>query len=274
MPEYWSGMEYESKYQKVWKCTNPNALELGPRKKLTAQDPLVHHGCHFGHAVHSFCNMQALVSNGTSPNDTWLEACIMDSPEKEVIDITDLIQKGAKSAHADNTKGTKSAIINWITPKGQSLNPHIPWNVKASHGFNHEHPGALLCPAGLDWNNNDTKNKLINRQIQVAGDEWPVFLYANYSYDIEDLWNGLLHSGLLVSLSAFKHIFTCPSSVDQEPKATCSGNAHIHAHFALTLAQVFSWTDLVANSGCFYNSIVMLLDNPEEKDEVDQLLTW
>jgi len=46
-----------------------------------------------------------------------------------------------------------------------------------------------------------TKTKLMNGQIQVAGDQWPVFLYANYTYDPEDPWNGLLHNGLLVSVS-------------------------------------------------------------------------
>ena len=49
----------------------------------------------------------------------------------------------------------KSVIIDWITPKGQTLNPHIPRNVKSSHGFNHERTGALLCPAGLDWANSE-----------------------------------------------------------------------------------------------------------------------
>ena len=63
------------------------------------------------------------------------------------------IQKGANSARADDTKGMKGLIIDWITPKGQSLVPHIPRNAKAGHGFNHEHTGALLCPAGLDWKN-------------------------------------------------------------------------------------------------------------------------
>ena len=46
-----------------------------------------------------------------------------------------------------------------------------------------------------------TKAKLTNGQIQVAGDQWPVFLYADYIYDTEDPWNGLLHNGLLVSMS-------------------------------------------------------------------------
>lgn len=58
-----------------------SALQLGPRKKpsvtsfvilqllpltvcRTTQDPLVHHGRHFGRAVHAFCNVQTLITNG------------------------------------------------------------------------------------------------------------------------------------------------------------------------------------------------------------------
>jgi hypothetical protein len=57
-----------------------NALELGPRKRpyvdlsvipssislllRTAQDPLVHHGRHFGRVVHAFCSVQTLITNG------------------------------------------------------------------------------------------------------------------------------------------------------------------------------------------------------------------
>ncbi|KIJ58150.1 hypothetical protein HYDPIDRAFT_119899 [Hydnomerulius pinastri MD-312] len=266
--------------------------------------------------MHAFCNVQTLLTNGivllseeASDNDEsltaierreyaifrellrmvpGLETRLMTSSEEDVMLIGELIQKGVNGARADDTKGMKSAIIDWITPKGQSLNPHIPRNVKSGRGFNHERTGALLCPAGLDWANTETRMKLVNGQIQVAGDQWPIFLYANYTYDAEDPWNGLLRSGLLVS--AYKHIFTSPSSVDQEPKATRSGNARIHgmravtkasiayvatqARFSLTSAQVFSRTDLVTDSERFYSTIVELLDDLEEKDEVDQLLTW
>ncbi|KIM61427.1 hypothetical protein SCLCIDRAFT_25912 [Scleroderma citrinum Foug A] len=81
-----------------------------------------------------------------------------------------------------------------------------------------------------------------------------------------------------------------PSSVDQEPKVACCGNAHLHgmqsvtkvsiayvttqAHFALTSAQVFSCTDLITDSEHFYTSILDLLSDLDEKDEVDQLLMW
>jgi hypothetical protein len=39
-------------------------------------------------------------------------------------------------------------------------------------------------------------------------------------------------------LQAFKHIFTSPSSVDQEPKATRSGNARIHGMTQVTAASI------------------------------------
>ncbi|KIM61426.1 hypothetical protein SCLCIDRAFT_25911 [Scleroderma citrinum Foug A] len=160
------------------KHTNPSALELGLRKKPSIQDPLVHCSRHFGCAVHTFCSIQTLVTNGIihmGEDDTellsaveWkelaifcellkmvprLEAWLMESSEDEVISISDLIQKGINGACADDTKGMKGAIIDWITPKGQSLTLHIPWNVKSGRGFNHERTGALLCPTGLDWNN-------------------------------------------------------------------------------------------------------------------------
>ncbi|KAF8834906.1 hypothetical protein BDN67DRAFT_992561 [Paxillus ammoniavirescens] len=200
-------------------------LQLGPRKRLTPPDPLVHHGRHFGRAVHAFCNAQTLITNGLvyiAQDDLeslsaieqkeytvfreflhlvpGLEGHLMTSSEEEVVQIADLIQKGANGARADDTKGMKGAIVDWITPKGQSLNPHIP------HKF---------------------------------------FLYANFAYNLKDPWNGLLRSSILVS-----------------------------ARFALTSAHVFSCTDLVTDSERFYNSILELLDEEDERDEVDQLLMW
>ena len=48
-----------------------------------------------------------------------------------------------------------------------------------------------------------TRAKLTNGEIQVVGDQWPIFLYADYTYNVEDPWNGLLRSGLLVSVSLY-----------------------------------------------------------------------
>ncbi|KAG2135064.1 hypothetical protein BD769DRAFT_1352988 [Suillus cothurnatus] len=92
-----------------------------------------------------------------------------------------------------------------------------------------------------------------------SGDQWPMFLYAGYVYDSEDPWKGLLRSEILIF--GFKHIFTSPSSVDREPKATRSGNAYLHGmktvtkgslayvatqvRFSLSSSSVFSRTNTV-----------------------------
>ena len=54
-----------------------------------------------------------------------------------------------------------------------------------------------------------TKIKLSNGEMQVKGDQWPIFLYADYTYDFEDPWNGLLHSGLLVLVSFIAISYDC-----------------------------------------------------------------
>jgi hypothetical protein len=63
-----------------------------------------------------------------------------------------------------------------------------------------------------------------------------MFLYFGYVYDPEAPWQGLLRSEILVCVSSlgFKHVFTSPSSVEKEPKATCSGNAYLHGMKSVT----------------------------------------
>jgi hypothetical protein len=107
-------------------------------------------------------------------------------------------------------------------------------------------------------------------------------------------------------MQAYKHIFTSPSSVVKEPKATRSGNARIHGmtrvtpasiayiatqvsflisfrllfslliqvRFALSSSPVFSRTDTSTDSETFYNSMLDLFYDVHEKDEVDALLAW
>ncbi|KAG2758156.1 hypothetical protein P692DRAFT_201835498 [Suillus brevipes Sb2] len=101
----------------------------------------------------------------------------------------------------------------------------------------------------------------------VCGDQWPVFLYAHYVYDHDDPWSGLLKSRLLVC--AYKHVFTSPSSVNREPKATRSGNARLHGMNCVTMASI-----AYIATQTFYHSLLDLLEDPKESKEVDELLTW
>ncbi|KAG6905869.1 hypothetical protein DXG01_017226 [Tephrocybe rancida] len=304
-----------------------NALALGPRKRPSGQDPYVGHGRHFGRTIHALCRVKAVINNGlfiqekidlngqsledllaeyAAPDSFTVTAqqyaifeqltkltpnlreTIFTSSEEEVARIADLLQKGANGARSDDTKSLKGAVIEWITPKGQALTPPLTRNVKIDRGYHHERTGSLLCPTGLNWQDSDIKEKLRSGELLVSGDEWPVFVYHEYTYDPEDPWNGAFRSLLLVK--AFKHVFTSPSSVDKDPKATRSGNARLHdmisvtpasiayiatqVRFSLCSSSIFSRTDNVTDSERFYSSVLETFMDPEENDEVNKLVDW
>ncbi len=74
---------------------------------------------------------------------------------RDTHDLPHQLQKGASSARSDDTKSLKSAIVDWLTPPGESLTPPIARNVKTGRGFHHEITGGLLCPAGVDWSDKE-----------------------------------------------------------------------------------------------------------------------
>ncbi|KAH6894924.1 hypothetical protein BKA70DRAFT_1439093 [Coprinopsis sp. MPI-PUGE-AT-0042] len=214
---------------------------------------------------------------------------LVEASEEEVMAVSAMIQMGANSARSDDTKTLKSAIVDWITPPdGQPLNPLIARNVKMDRGFLHPQTGFLLCPVDLNWQDEEVRKQLRDKEVVVSGRSWPIFLYKDEQYDENEPWSGLLRHKLLVK--AYKHISTSPSSVEREVKATRSGNARIHGmtsvtraslayistqvRFALTSASIFSRTDTETDSETFYNSVLDLLEDPEEQDEVQDLLGW
>ncbi|KAG1860098.1 hypothetical protein F4604DRAFT_1882641 [Suillus subluteus] len=152
----------------------------------------------------------------------------------------------------DDTKTLKSAVLEWLVPRGQAVIPPLSQNIKSDRGFNHEVTGSL-------------------KSSETAGhsDQWPMFLYAGYDYDPEDPWKGLLRS---------RYWSLSPSSVDKEPKAIRSGNAYLHGmkfdRFSLHSSSVFSRTDTVTDSEKFYHSILDLLEDLDESEEVADLMTW
>ncbi|KAH6867821.1 hypothetical protein BKA70DRAFT_1379857 [Coprinopsis sp. MPI-PUGE-AT-0042] len=293
-----------------------SALGLGPRKRPT--DPLVHHGRHFGRTIQAFCRVQTLIKNGLSRSvelmlgnvaeeeltpqehreyriyqellklSPGLEKRLCNGSEEDIFYVAELIQKGSAGARADDTKGLKGVILDWITPRGQNLQPPLMRNVKTDRGFYHPRTGELLCPTDYDWNDPEIRESLRNGTLVVAGDQWPNFLYKDYTHNPEDIWDGLFRSSLLVS--AFRHIFTSPSSVDREPRATRSGNARIHGmknvtvpslayvatqvRFALSSSPTFSRTDLVTDSERFYGSVIQAFSDKQEEDNVRSLLAW
>ena len=155
------------------------------------------------------------------------------------------MQKGINSARADDTKGLKGAIVDWITPPGQTLEPSINRKVKSTRGFHHERTGALLCPAGLDWSSSTClffhllvvsltlschriKEQLRSGEMQISGDQWPLFLYADLAYDPEDPWNGLLRNQLLITVGfPYPHFHLALPLVLSHPE-TSGFQAYLH----------------------------------------------
>ncbi|KAG0703964.1 hypothetical protein DFH29DRAFT_802625, partial [Suillus ampliporus] len=270
----------------------------------TLSNPLVLHGRHFGRTVFALCNYPALLTSGILRLEELQDAPVEDYPadvhwehrvfmelvdsypgllerltngeEEDIICVGELLGKGASGARGDDTKTLKSAVLEWLVPRGQVVMPPLSRNIKSDRRFNHEVTGVLLCPADLDWSNAETKQGLKSGEITVRGDQWPMFLYAGYIYDPEDPWKGLLRSEILIF--GFKHVFTSLSSVDKEPKATHSSNAYLHGmksvRFSLCSSSVFSRTDTVMDSNNFYHSILDLLEDPDENDEVADLMLW
>ncbi|KAH6896068.1 hypothetical protein BKA70DRAFT_1438761 [Coprinopsis sp. MPI-PUGE-AT-0042] len=236
-----------------------------------------------------------------------LEERLCNGSEQDIFHVAELVQKGSAGARADDTKGLKGVILDWITPRGQSLQPPLMRNVKTDRGFlSSSDRGTALSHSGSNGQTTSvssfvvlsrkitlTQKKRIRDGLRagsliVAGDQWPVFLYKDFKFNKDNVWDGLFRSALLVS--AFRHIFTSPSSVDREPRASRSGNARIHGmkkvtipslayvatqvRFALSSSPTFSRTDLVTDSERFYGSVIEGFTEPLYHVQVNLLLSW
>ena len=144
------------------------------------------------------------------------------------------ITKGISSARSDDTKSLKSVVVDWITPRDKPLNPPLSRSIKTTRGFHHSTTGALLCPAGLDWNNEELyspfyvfhlwltlgrriRAKLTSGEMAVRGDQWPLLVYASQKFDCEAPWDGLFRSELLVWVRRHLSFFLFPSLIVCRP---------------------------------------------------------
>ena len=58
----------------------------------------------------------------------------------------------------------------------------------------------LLSRVSTQLTKHRLKDQLRSGTLLVTGDQWPIFLFQGYRYDVDDPWNGLLRSSLLVSV--------------------------------------------------------------------------
>ncbi|RXW11823.1 hypothetical protein EST38_g14032 [Candolleomyces aberdarensis] len=263
-----------------------SVLDWGSRKKPTKSDPLVHHGRHFGRTVHVFANIHSLILAGLSIESEGLES----AQQRREYRVYKKLLKMIPNFEERLLEAEPEEIVAMATQiqKEEPLKPLLARNQKLDRGFNHPVTGRLLCPTSLDWSDSEIRTALKNKEISISGADWPRFLYRDERYNPEDPWMGLLRGELLIS--GFKHIFTSPSSTEDAPRATRSGNARIHGmtrvtpasiaytatqvRFALSSATTFCRTDRDTDSKTFYTSLIELLEDPEEEQETKALLSW
>jgi hypothetical protein len=151
------------------------------------------------------------------------------SPNLYIFSHPSKIQKGISSARSDDTKSLKGVVLEWISPPNIPVQPPLSRNVKTNRGYHHPATGALLCPAGLDWNDTESvflllrmllmpliptfrvREKLSSGEMPVRGDQWPMLVYADQEYDPQEPWEGLFRSRILVWV---RMRFYSPSAID------------------------------------------------------------
>ncbi|KAF6741088.1 hypothetical protein DFP72DRAFT_943149 [Ephemerocybe angulata] len=266
------------------------------RPRLRSDDPqirkLIHDGQNFGRTVSAFANIESIFIAGLNNQPVTeeqyremkelklykkllavshgLEDVILNSKgEEELTSIAAFLQKGLMIGRFNDIKSLKSAVLDWIVPIGnERLDPPLRRGTKTGRGFHHDRTGSLLCPVGLDWN----KDSDGIREMVIGGDQWPIFLYENEIFDPEDPWKGLLRNQILVQ--GFKHIFKDENNGMTQVTAASIAYTSAQIRFALSSTTIFARSDKETLSEVFYNSILELLEDPEELEEVEQLLTW
>ncbi|KZP27750.1 hypothetical protein FIBSPDRAFT_730502, partial [Athelia psychrophila] len=134
------------------------------------------------------------------------------------------LSKGADMARGDDTSTLKAMIIVWVHELFGPSVPGLITTCKDGRGFYNVHTERLLCPGEYDWDSEEARTAICagDEEFVVTAESWPRFCYANFSYDPEDVDEGLWQSALMVK--TFKCIFMSPSSAidkkDPEEPAT------------------------------------------------------
>ncbi|TFK25465.1 hypothetical protein FA15DRAFT_680234 [Coprinopsis marcescibilis] len=251
-------------------------------------DPLTKAGRHFMRTVWAFCQVRGLLEEGIACSmqikARLITLDILSPKQKREYEIYQRMMYAMPKLEerlclgSDDDLGHTAdlgVVVDWLVPSGASATPQLSRHSKANHGFYHYWTGKLLCPVGLDWEDPKIQEELRSGTTIVSGEYWPAFIYKDYTCDENNIWKGLFQSDILV-----KVVCTIVSLGSQ--KATKSCNAVIHNMTSVTIpllayiaTQVmFSQNDVATDSETFYNLIISLLNNPDEKNDVDALLNW
>ncbi|KAG8937649.1 hypothetical protein FRC04_010309, partial [Tulasnella sp. 424] len=146
--------------------------------------------------------------------------------------LASALDEGIAAGRSDDTNGLKKAIADWVS----SSEGRIPRSSKSGRGFHNIVTARLLAPPRHNVHDSATLRKLRDEIIRPSANEYPPFLYKDFTVDPDNLIDGLFESELL--LKAAKHILIGPSSADSLETSTRStrlGNAALNNMHEVTL---------------------------------------
>ncbi|KAF7983683.1 hypothetical protein HWV62_19593 [Athelia sp. TMB] len=134
------------------------------------------------------------------------------------------IEKGRKNARSNDISNFKADIGAWRT-----FEPSYNNSMRHTMGFRNETCGHLLCPASLDWTDENVRRGLRDGALSAGPEDLPHFLWRRESISQANPYEGFLRNDLLVK--GYLYVFRGPSvasSGGQEDTSRRRGNATLH----------------------------------------------
>ncbi|KIJ42876.1 hypothetical protein M422DRAFT_48082 [Sphaerobolus stellatus SS14] len=219
---------------------------------------------------------------------------VSDEPDK-TLQQTDLqsfyenLTEGQDSSRNDDTGVIKSEVLDILRTEFTSADVEGLTKYKSSRGHTHHLTCRLLTPVGFDDTDEEKAKALESGKLPRDPEEMLMFLYHNYTCDIEDQMKGFLKSGLL----SWKALYLGPSAWNgggsrgkRSGKASLCNLMQVTGrtiayvatllHFALSDDETLD-REVTAGKfsySAFFWTLVTFFEDPDFEEEAEELLKW
>jgi hypothetical protein len=124
-------------------------------------------------------------------------------------------------ARGDDAGNLKLAVVVWVDELFGPSEPALKPNSKDERSLECDNTGRLLCPGEYNWEDLvwvdnvyafgvraewyvrvRARIREFNGDYPVTANSWPIYLYAGYRCDMEDIEKGLFRSAILLKVRA------------------------------------------------------------------------
>ncbi|KAF8532286.1 hypothetical protein JB92DRAFT_3244319 [Gautieria morchelliformis] len=151
--------------------------------------------------------------------------------------ITDFLDARCNDACGEDVKHVKDHA-QYLRPTSNPFSPPLSITDKVIRGFRHPQLAHLIRPLGWLAEFDDSeifRQQLADGKKLAHPHDWPLFLFDEETFDMEDLFKSFLCNEMLVQ--AWRLIFQGPSALDGHPSPNAKrGNACLNGMKKVTVA--------------------------------------